>query len=401
MPADRPGPELDAARREVAERGLVGDAVSQLNEVVTALPLDALAPVKGHLKRFFSDAPWTGADDDALADVVGPGAGGARRELAPDLVLEWRWVDGRFRLRVASTGAGADPESATEPEETGEPDEREQPEPPEATDLEASFAGPVTPEATPSPRTIRFATPTLHRGSSRPYESAEAAAADPRVARLFREFDAVTNVLVGPDFVAVSLSRPGEWESLLAPVLAAVTDEFAADTLPDDEPAADDRSPTAPMTVSFSVGTTPGDTRPRHLDRAWAELGGLDPNRPRDLDRLAAASEDAEPARRQVATTLLAEGSRDVATHTWARLLRDPSRSVRRSTVDAMVDTEWHEVRTLLEDALGDDDAWVRWKAIKGIARLGVGRSRAAVEMGREDPDFRVRLEAAAALRQA
>lgn len=398
MHADGPGSELDAARREVAERGLVGDAVTQLNEVVTALPLDALAPVKGHLKRFFSDAPWTGADDDALADVVGPGTGGARHDLAPDLLLEWEWVDGRFRLRVAFTDAGAGPGPPTSTEAPAEP---EPPERPESTDLEASFAGPVTPEATPSPRTIRFATPTLHRGPSHPYESAEAAAADSRVARLFREFDAVTNVLVGPDFVAVSLSRPAAWESLLAPILAAVTDEFAVDTPLEDEPAGDDRSLTAPMTVSFSVGTTSGETRPRHLERAWGELGGLDPNRPRDLDRLAAASEDPEPARRQVVAALLAEGPREIATRTWTRLLRDSSRSVRRSTVDAMVDTEWPEVRTLLEDAVVDDDAWVRWKAIKGIARLGVGRSRAAVEMGREDPDFRVRLEAAAALRQA
>jgi hypothetical protein len=206
-------------------------------------------------------------------------------------------------------------------------------------------------------------------------------------------------VLVGPDFVAVSLDRPGSWESLLAPVLATVTEEFAGEPTGDTEPAADT---TAPVTRSLSVGSARDDVaRPRHLERAWTELGGLDPRRVRDLDRVLAASEDREPARRQVAATLLAEGPRDLATRAWSRLLNDRSRVVRRSVVDAMVDTDWPEVRSLLEDALRDDDAWVRWKALKGIARLGATSSRDAVEARRDDPDFRVRLEAATALRQA
>jgi HEAT repeat protein len=148
------------------------------------------------------------------------------------------------------------------------------------------------------------------------------------------------------------------------------------------------------------VGTAGGDvTRPRHLERAWSELGALDPNRSRDLDRLVAAGEDAEPARRQVAATLIAEGPRDLAAAMWSRLLDDASRSVRRSTVDAVVDSQRDDLRPLLERALRDDDAWVRWKALKGITRLGTGPSRAAVEACRDDADFRVRLEAAAALR--
>lgn len=382
------GPDLDTARREVAERGLVPDAVTQLNEIVAALPLDALAPVKKHLKGFFSDSPWTAADDDALADLVGEGTGGGEHELAPGLTLVWRWDGGRFRLRVERT-------------ETDGPDQpTDETDAPEATDLEATFDGPVVPEATPSPRTIRFATAAIHGGPSRSYESADDAEADPRVAHLFREFDAVTSVLVGPDFVAVSLDRPGGWESLLAPVLAAVTEEFAGESTGDRQPASTDEPSTAPVSLSLSVGTTRDDVvRPRHLDRAWAELGGLDARRPPDLDRLLAASEDAEPARRQVAATLLAEGPRDIATRAWSRLLTDRSRVVRRSVVDAMVDTGWPEVRALLENAFDDTDAWVRWKALKGIARLGLTSSRDAVEARRHDPDFRVRLEAAAALR--
>jgi len=383
------GPELDAVRQEVAARQLVPDAVMQLNEIVAALPLESLAPVKQHLKRFFSDSPWTGADDDALADLVGNGVGGGEHELAPGLTLVWRWPGGRFRLRVERTEADDDPWAG------------EAVDAPEATDLEATFGGPVVPEATPSPRTIRFATAAIHGGPSRSYDSGDDAAADPRVARLFREFDGVTSVLVGPDFVAVSLDRPGGWESLLAPVLTAVTDEFAREATEDREPAPDETG-AAPVTRSLSVAATHDDeARPRHVDRAWAELGGLDARRPLDLDRLVAAGEDREPARRQVAATLLAEGPRDIATRAWSRLLNDRSRVVRRSVVDAMVDTGWPEARALLEVALDDADAWVRWKALKGIARLGAAASRDAVEARRDDPDFRVRLEAAAALQRS
>ncbi len=99
----------------------------------------------------------------------------------------------------------------------------------DATDLGETFDGAVVPEATPSPRTIRFATPPLEAGPARNYESATAASTDPRVARLFDDFDEITNVLVGPDFVAVTIARPDRWEQLLEPILREVTREFAGD----------------------------------------------------------------------------------------------------------------------------------------------------------------------------
>jgi adenine deaminase len=92
--------ELDAARARVVEHGLTADAVGHLNEVVSGLSLEALGPVKQALKRFFSEQPWTEADDAALADAVGAGSGTGRSELEPGLTLVWGWEDGRFRLRV-------------------------------------------------------------------------------------------------------------------------------------------------------------------------------------------------------------------------------------------------------------------------------------------------------------
>jgi hypothetical protein len=95
-----PGPELDAARRRVVADGLMGDAIGVLTPVVGDLPVEALGPVKQLLKRFFSDEPWSSADDEALAAVAGAGTGGGHHELEPGLVLTWGWDDGRFRLRV-------------------------------------------------------------------------------------------------------------------------------------------------------------------------------------------------------------------------------------------------------------------------------------------------------------
>ena len=101
------GPEFDAGRTQVVEHRLTVQAVGQLTEVVSGLSLEALAPVKQLLKRFFSKAAWTEADDEALADAVGPGVGGGHSELEPGLALVWGWEDGRFRLRVESSGPDA------------------------------------------------------------------------------------------------------------------------------------------------------------------------------------------------------------------------------------------------------------------------------------------------------
>jgi len=348
--------------------------------VVSALPLEALGPVKQCLKRFFSDAAWTADDDDALADIVGAGKGGGTRELEPGLALTWTWEGGRFRLRVESeTGreGGDSPKSAEDATA--------------ATDLGQTFDGAVVPEATPSPRTIRFATPPLEGGTARNYESATAASVDPRVARLFGSFDEVTNVLVGPDFVAVTIGRPNHWEQLLEPILREVTREFAGSA-----PLERGESSTPAETGPARAVTSEDETRaPRRLERAWADLGALRADRPDDLEGILAAGGDAEPARRQVAAALLADAPPDAAAGAWAGLVGDSSRAVRRSAVDAIAGVERQELRPLLERALGDTDAWIRWKALSGIGVIGAEPSRAAVATVAEDPDFRVRLEAA------
>ncbi|MGI8808107.1 MAG: NifU N-terminal domain-containing protein [Acidimicrobiales bacterium] len=175
--------EQDAVRRLVVERNLVAVAFGHLTEAFMTLPFESLGPVKTLLKRYFSTSPWSAEDDEALAVAVGPGEGWWERDLDGDLSIAFGWDGGRFRVEVDSRA-----EEASRP--------------PAADPLDATFDGPVVPEATPNPRTIRFGFGhPVHDGPSRWYESATSAADDPPVARLFHEFDQVANVLVGPDFV--------------------------------------------------------------------------------------------------------------------------------------------------------------------------------------------------------
>jgi hypothetical protein len=355
----------DRARHEVAARGLTPTAVAHLTrDALGTIDLAALAPVKKLLKQFFSAAPWTEADDDALAALAGSGAGWWHHALDEDLDLDFGWRDGAFRLDVVARAEPADP-----------------------------FGGPVVPEATPNPRSIRFVTPEIHNGPSRWYESA-AGADDPRVTRLFAEFDDVANVLVGPTFVAIGLHRPDRWEVLLAPILATVTAEFAS-TDRTGPGATSDGAPTAP---SAPARTGVAD-RATALDTAWKTLGSLRPAASGDLDRIRAAVSSSDTAERQVAARVLVDADPDAAQVEWERLLGDPSRTVRRATVDAMVDAARPALRALLERALADADAWTRWKALRGLVDLGIAPSRAVIAPLAWDPDFRVRLEAAGALR--
>ena len=370
--------EKDSARALVVERNLAGAAFGHLTEAFMALPFEALGPVKTLLKRYLSTGTWSAEDDDALAAAVGAGEGWWERALDPDVLLAFGWEGGRFRVEVRSTApaAGARPNP-----------------------LDGSFDGPVVPEATPNPRSIRFGFGhPVNAGNSRWYESAAAAADDPPVARLFAEFDRVTNVLVGPDFVAVGLRRPDDWDALLAPILAVVTEEFAD---PGGELAVAVGSAGGPAWLSGGArgGVADGDRRLTRLERAWRDLGSLRPAEAGDLAVVLDAAAGPDSSRRQVAANLLGEGDPAAARDAWARLVHDPVRAVRRATVDAMVDAGREDLRPLLEAALGDVDAWVRWKALRGLVELGPAPSRTAIVARADDPDFRVRLEAAAALR--
>ncbi|MDP9335556.1 MAG: NifU N-terminal domain-containing protein [Actinomycetota bacterium] len=375
----------DACRRDVAARGLTPSAVAHLTrDALGTIDFANLAPVKTLLKRFFSAEPWTPGDDAALADLVGSGDGWWHYELDDRFAFEFGWRAGAFRLELSPLRTDDPPAPVADTEATPSI---------AGASIAASFDGPVVPEATPNPRTIRFVTPPIHDGPSRWYESA-AAVDDPRVAPLF-EFADVTNVLVGHDFVAVGVRRPAAWEQLLDSVLRVVTREFAAATPESMAPSAAEAAPRDQVREA----RLPSEAHTGALDRAWRELGALRADQPRDLERLLTAVSASDAAVRQVAARLVIGADLDIAEAAWGRLLADASRGVRRATVDAMVDAHRSALRPLLERALGDVDAWTRWKALRGLVELGVEPSRGAVVPLTEDPDFRVRLETARALR--
>ncbi len=386
-------PATEAARRVLVERDLVRAAFDHLTvDAFMTLPFEALGPTKALLKRFLSTEAWAPADDEALADAVGPGEGWWQRHLDADVTLEYGWKGGRFEVQVGSghlDTSGGPPSAA--------------PQPPHTDPLADSFDGPVVPEATPNPRTIRFQVGAIHDGASRWFESAGAAAHEPGAHRLFAEFPEVVNVLVGPEFVAVGLRRADDWERLLSPVLAVVTDEFADPDI--DSGGGSDPAPRVmggPAGVGAPLAAVTGNRtghRVSRLEQAWLDLGSLRPGEPGDLAAVRAAAHGEDASRRQVATSLLREADTGAAVTEWAHLIVDPSRAVRRATADAMVDVNRERLRPLLESALADNDAWVRWKSLRGLAELGAASSREVITDLSDDPDFRVRLEVAAALR--
>lgn len=376
----------DTGRQLVAQRGLTPAAVGALIPLMADVGFEALGEVKAQLRRFFSDGPWTALDAAALARAVGPPSSSdadaeavVRHRLDDDLTLVAGWVDGTFAIDVEVAGeraGGANANSSSAP------------------DLARTFAYRAVPEPTPNPRTIRFATAVRSLPASRGYRRSDDGA-DAAVAAIFAVDEDVVDVLVGSDFVAVSIARPRRWPELLEPVLAAVDAGYAGDAATPSATVEHDVEHDLDVRGAAGAPARSGTARREtRLDRAWADLGGLDGNDPDGLRALVDAARSGDSARRQVAARLLGDAPLDDATPIWRELLADGSRTVRRATLDAVVDAERAETRPLLELALADADAWVRWKALHGLVLIGAEASVAAIEPLHDDPDFRVRLEA-------
>lgn len=353
--------ELDATRSAIADRGLVGVASGFLTtDVAMALPFEALGPFKEYLKRFFSHEPWTDADAFRLSDLVTPHTpeGVSTHAIDDDITLTHGVVSGTYILQVSGVTERTD------------------------SVFDRVFEGPVLPEATPHPRKVKFAT----GGTASPgvwYRRTDPPT-DDRVARLFEEDD-VTDVMVAGDFVTVGITTSSSWEERLEPLLALVTELFWTGA-----------GATAPARTREELMQEAADLGQRRAE----ELHLLDPDDPGHRARLLAAMEDDDARVRRVAVAILAESSSAaVRSDSVRRGFLDHSRVVRRTSIDAAADTEDEGLRDLFEEALGADDEWIRWKAVRALRRLGLGPSRPEVEHLADDPDFQVRLEVAAALR--
>ena len=128
------------------------------------------------------------------------------------------------------------------------------------------------------------------------------------------------------------------------------------------------------------------------------ELGSLRPDNARDLARIIDATTSPDAAFRRVAFERLDGADSPAALRPWARGLDDSSRAVRRTTARVLAYTRRADTRDLLERALGDADASVRYYAVRGLAAIDGATSAATVEILRADPDVRVRLAVAAAI---
>jgi len=359
---------VEVARRLVAHRRLVSVAFGYLMaDALATLPFSARGPTKALTKRFFSGEPWTDVEAGALAEAVGPGEGWWSRPLDDEVTLEYGWRDGRFTILLAAT-ALPPPAPVDDP-------------PPATVD------GVVVPEATPDPRTLRFRMGPIHDGESLWFESPASAQAYWRAACLFDQFPEVANVVIGPDFVAVTLHRAGDWQRLHDHVLATVAGVFD-EAVPDVGPG----WMQDPVTSGDQRVTAATSRRDARLALVWAELGPLQPADADDLDALITASCGEDPFRRQVAATLLLEADPAVAAKHWERLLADSSHAVRQATADAMANAGREELRPLLERALGDGDGWVRQTALSGLVDLDPEPSRDAIMALADDLDFRVRV---------
>src|ERR1700694_1910041 len=102
---DVPDAVRDECRREIAASGLTPEAVTHLtHDALATIDLANLAPVKALLKRFFSAERWSVGDDDALADLVGPGDGWWRHELDARFAFAFGWREGAVRLQLSPPG---------------------------------------------------------------------------------------------------------------------------------------------------------------------------------------------------------------------------------------------------------------------------------------------------------
>jgi hypothetical protein len=335
-------------------------------DVASALSFDALVSFKQLLLRFFSPAPWTADDAAALHEVVAPHVdqGWWEHDLGTGISLLHGIRDDRYVLWV--TGGST----------------------PAPSIFDRVFAGPVVPEATPHPRKVKFAmggapAPGIWYRRDDPEISS-----DGRVKRLFAEPD-VTDVMVAGDFVTIGIGARSSWERRLEPLLSLVADLFA------DPAAAQEVAPRTrdELLREAAASEHPETARPE-------ELHLLDPDDPDDRGRLETAFDSPDARMRRVAVAVLLEsGDPDVRAATAVRGYADPSPLVRRITVDAAADAADEAFRPLFEKALGDADAWIRWKAVRSLGDLGADPSREAIEAAVEDPEFRVRFEAARVLR--
>lgn len=355
---------MDELRRAVEQRGLIAEASTHLTtEIAMHLPFEALGEFKDALKRFFSGAPWTPADEARLSTLVTAHVenGEWEHELDDDITLHHGIVDGTYLIRLEGDVEAGD------------------------SVFDRAFSGPVVPEATPHPRKVKFhiggsPAPGVWHRRGEPVD-------DERVITLLEEDD-VTDVMVAGDFITVGIATSSSWEERLDPLLSLVTDLF--------------------WTGQESVATSL--TRDELLEEAGRlsvsevrpeDLHLMDPDRPEHRALLVAALDADDSRRRRAAVATLAlSGDADVAAAAVVTGYREEARTVRRTAIDAAADREDEVFRPLFEEAIFDRDPWIRWRAVRALDDIGAAPSQEKIVLATADEDFQVRFEATAIWRK-
>jgi hypothetical protein len=358
VPTDRA-----TARAQLAQRALAATAAERVVRIALGdLPVSLVARATSQLRRFFSGGPWSAEDDAALAAAVGPGSGWYEEELDPELTLAFGWRGGAFRADVRYTPAVVEPDPAVDDRPV--PATHESP-----RTLGDTFEDAVVLELGRTPTELCFrvgpgagANATFTRDN---------AGADPRVAAAFGASRSLAEVRVGAGTLTATIDDASHWPDELLVLFDTIAAHFAP--------------PRA----------APPD---RQLERAKAELGDLQHDSPRDLARILDATTSPDVSFRRIAMERLAGADPAVASRPWARGLEDSSRVVRRVTARVLAATAQPATRDLLERALADADACVRYWAACGLFEIGPGPSTTALQHRRADPDVRVRLAVGAAL---
>jgi hypothetical protein len=351
------------ARAQLAQRALAATAAERVVRIALGgLPVPLVARVTTLLRRFFSGGSWSAEDDASLAAAVGPGSGWFEEELDPELTLGFGWRGGAFRAEVHYEPLDIDPDGP--PDVAGLSAEHEHP-----RTLGDTFEDGVVIDLgrTPDELCFRVGPSAGVHATFTPDD----AAADPRVRAVFGACPSLTEVTVGSGTVTATIDDAVRWPDALLELFDAVVAEFAPPRIA----AAD-----------------------RQLDRARSELGTLRHDNPRDLARILDATTSPDAAFRRIAIERLDGADPTVASRPWARGLEDSSRAVRRVTARVLAESARPQSRDLLERALGDADACVRYYGVRGLAAIGATPSTAALQHRRTDTDVRVRLAAEAAL---
>ena len=356
--------DFDTTRATIAARDLTVTASGYLTtDVAMQLPFEALVPFKSLLRRLFSAEPFTPEDRAELSQAVSPHIEEQwwEHDLGGGITLSHGMTGGDYVIWVSGGGDVA------------------------PSIFDRVFDGPVVPEATPHPRKVKFDIGGIPAPGKWYLRHDDDADSDPRVERLFAEPD-VTDVMVAGDFVTVGIGSKASWEHRLEPLLALVTELFEME-----EPSSARPTRTRDELLE-EAGSLSGD-RPEALHL-------LDPDADGDRQRLLESVESEDPKVRRVALAILIE-SRDTTVRRDAvrRGANDTSRSVRRATIDAAADSGSEHFRAAFEQALQDEDGWIRWKAVRSLGELGLGSSRLAVDGVKDDSDFQVRFEAARVLK--